>query len=95
MNFRDDNGKVKTNVIIDTVFVAMLVALVPAVMAITTTSTRTIDAEAEDAVDRPYIKAFAGGKGIYKPNAGKTNVFGPGGIFPFFKNTFACGGALT
>jgi hypothetical protein len=95
MNFRDDNGKVKTNVIIGTVFVAMLVAMVPAVMAITTTSARTMDAEAADAVDKPYVKAFAGGKAIYEPNAGKTNVFGPGGIFPFFNSTFACGDALT
>lgn len=93
MNFRDDNGKVKTNVIIGTVFVAMLVAMVPAVMAITTT--RTMDAEAADAVGKPYVKAFAGSKAIYEPNAGKTNVFGPGGIFPFFNSTFACGDALT
>ena len=95
MNFRDDNGKLKTNVIIGTVFVAMLLAMVPAVMAITTTSARTMDAEAADAVDKPYVKAFAGGKAIYEPHAGKTNVFGPGGIFPFFNSTFACGDALT
>ena len=94
MNFRDDNGKVKTNVIIGTVFVAMLVAMVPAVMAIMT-SARTIEAEAADTVDKPYIKAFAGGKAIYEPSVGRTNVFGPGGVFPFFNSTFACGDALT
>lgn len=95
MNFRDDSGKVKTNVIIGTVFVAMLVAMVPAVMAITTTSARTMDAEGADSVDKPYVKAFAGGKAIHEPNAGNTNVFGPGGIFLFFNSTFACGDALT
>lgn len=95
MNLRDENGRVKGNVIIATVFAAMLVAMVPAVMAITTTARAANPAEAADATDRPYVKAFAGGKAIYEPNAGKTNVFGPGGIFPFFNDTFSCGNAIT
>lgn len=93
MNLRDENGRVKGNVIVATVFAAMLVAMVPAVMAIATTKA-AVQAEAADAMDRPYVKAFAGGKAIYEPNAGKTNVFGPGGIFPFFNDTFSCGNAI-
>jgi hypothetical protein len=27
---------------------------------------------------------------LYEPGVGKTNVFGPGGIFPFFNDTFSC-----
>jgi hypothetical protein len=99
MNLRDENGRLKGNVIIATVFAAMLVAMVPAVMAIITTTSAGAaannQAEAADATDRPYVKAFAGGKALYEPNAGKTNVFGPGGIFPFFNDTFSCGDAIT
>ena len=95
MNLRDENGRVKGNVIIATVFAAMLVAMVPAVMAIATTTRAASQAEAADAMGRPYVKAFAGGKAIYEPNAGKTNVFGPGGIFPFFNGTFSCGNTIT
>ena len=70
MNLRDENGRVKGNVIIATVFAAMLVAMVPAVMAIATTTRVASQAEAAGAMDRPYVKAFAGGKAIYEPNAG-------------------------
>lgn len=97
MKFREENGRIKTNVVIGTVFAAMLVAMAPAVMAIMTTSraATTLEAEAADATDKPYVKAFAGGKALYQPAAGKTNVFGPGGIFPFFNDTFSCGDSLS
>jgi hypothetical protein len=94
MNLRDDNGKIKSNVLVATVFAAMLVAMVPAVMAIMTAQ-NIEEAEAQGAMDRPYVKAFAGSSALYEPNAGKTNVFGPGGIFPFFNDTFSCGDAIT
>ncbi|WP_415281984.1 hypothetical protein [Candidatus Nitrososphaera sp. FF02] len=94
MNLRDDKGKIKSNVLIATVFAAMLVAMVPAVMAITTAN-QIGQAEAQGVMDQPYVKAFAGSTALYEPNAGKTNVFGPGGIFPFFNDTFSCGDAIT
>jgi hypothetical protein len=94
MNLRDGNGKIKPNVLMGTVFAAMLVAMVPAIMAIGMQKA-TIDAEAQGATDRPYVKAFAGGKALYEPSAGRTNVFGPGGIFPFFDDTFACGNDIS
>jgi hypothetical protein len=95
MNLRDGNGKIKPNVIIATVFAAILVAMVPAVVAISATTMQATDAEAADMVQQPYVKAFAGSSALYEPNAGRTNVFGPGGIFPFFNDTFSCGNAVT
>lgn len=95
MNLRDGNGKVKGNVVIVVVFAAMLVAMVPAVMAIISAKTVATQAEAAGVTGTPYLKAYASGKAIYEPNAGKTNVFGPGGIFPFFNSTFSCGNAIT
>jgi hypothetical protein len=95
MNLRDENGRVKGNVVIAAAFAAMLVAMVPAVMAITSARTAAMQADAAGVNGMPYLKAYASGKAIYEPNAGKTNVFGPGGIFPFFNSTFSCGNAIT
>lgn len=103
MNFRDDIGKIKKrnpSAIMAAAFAAMLVAMVPVVMAITSGTaarTTTMEAEAADAMmGKPYVKAYATtGKVLYEPNAGRTNVFGPGGIFPFFNSTFSCGDAIT
>ena len=36
-----------------------------------------------------YVTVFAK-TALYEPAVGKTNVFGPGGIFPFFNDTFSC-----
>lgn len=43
---------------------------------------------------KPYIKVHAN-NAIYEPAVGKTNVFGPSGIFPFFNSTFSCANALS
>lgn len=31
---------------------------------------------------------------LYEPSAGKSHVFSPDGLFPFFNNTFTCGDSL-
>lgn len=41
------------------------------------------------------IVQAAASKALYEPNFAKTNVFGPGGLFPLFNDTFSCGNALT
>jgi hypothetical protein len=46
-------------------------------------------AQADHTEDRPYAKVFAR-NALYEPAVGRTNVFGPGGIFPFFNDTFSC-----
>jgi len=89
-SIRDGNGKVKANVLIGAAIAAMVVAMIPAVVAINSNTA----AEAQDMMQTPYVKVFAG-NALYEPNAGKTNVFGPGGIFPFFNDTFSCGDAIT
>lgn len=84
---RDEN---KVYVYVGVVLAAMMAAMVPAMASLTASNV----AEAADITDRPYVKVFAK-NALYEPNAGKTNVFGPGGIFPFFNDTFACGDAIT
>jgi hypothetical protein len=90
-SIRDRNGKIKANVLIGSVIAAMIAAMVPATLAV---SSNTTTADAQDMTEMPYVKVFAG-NALYEPNAGKTNVFGPGGIFPFFNDTFSCGDAIT
>ncbi len=84
-SIRDENGKVKTSVYIGATIVAMLVAMVPAIAAMNAGNA----AQAAGAMDRPYVKVFAS-NALYEPAVGRTNVFGPGGIFPFFNSTFTC-----
>jgi len=84
-SIRDENGKVKTNVYIGATIVAMLVAMVPAIAAISAGNA----AQAAETMDKPYVKVFAK-TALYEPAVGRTNVFGPGGIFPFFNDTFSC-----
>lgn len=90
MNLRDEKGKVRTNVILGAIVAAGLVAMVPAVVALDKGNILN-DVQARSTITHPYVKAFAGGNVLYEPSAGKTNVFGPGGLFPFFNGTFACG----
>lgn len=87
-SIRDGNGKIKTNVYIGVVLAAMLVAMVPAVTTFNIASLLH-NAEADHSEDRPYAKVFAK-TALYEPAVGRTNVFGPGGIFPFFNDTFTC-----
>lgn len=87
-SIRDGNGKIKTDVYIGVVLTAMLVAMVPAVITFNMTSFLH-SAEADHSEDKPYAKVFAQ-TALYEPAVGKTNVFGPGGIFPFFNDTFTC-----
>jgi hypothetical protein len=84
-SIRDENGKVKTNVYIGATIVAMIVAMVPAIAALSAGST----AQALSSMGKPYVTVFAK-TALYEPAVGKTNVFGPGGIFPFFNDTFSC-----
>jgi hypothetical protein len=86
MNLRDENGKISTNVLIGAVVAAMVVAMIPATVAMINTAS---EAEAIGPLDKPYVKVFAS-SALYEPGVGKTNVFGPGGIFPFFNDTFSC-----
>jgi hypothetical protein len=44
--------------------------------------------------DKTTVVKAEASNALFEPNAGKTNVFGPGGIFPMNK-TFSCGNALT
>jgi hypothetical protein len=92
---KDGNGKIKTNVFIGLAIAASLVAMVPAIVAITASnSTAGTEASAAPPTKTPFLKVYAE-NALYEPNAGKTNVFGPGGIFPFFNDTFTCGNAIT
>ncbi len=95
MNLRNEKGQVKSSVFIGSIIAAMLVAMIPAVMAIGSAKIGATEADAAGTTNKPYLKAFAGNTALYEPNAGKTNVFGPGGIFPFFNDTFACGDDIT
>ncbi len=56
-------------------------------------SVESHNAEAATA-EKPYVKVMAK-NALYEPAAGKTNVFGPGGIFPFFDDTFSCADNIT
>lgn len=87
-SIRDGNGNIKTNVYIGLVLAAMLVAMVPAMTTFNTASLLH-SAEADHSEDRPYSKVFAK-TALYGPAVGRTNLFGPGGIFPFFNDTFTC-----
>ncbi|HLG37670.1 MAG TPA: hypothetical protein VI338_06010 [Nitrososphaera sp.] len=78
----------KTNVLITSVVGAMLVAMLPVMLNMNSTVSLQ-SAEADDSMERPYVKVYAK-TALYEPGLGKTNVFGPGGIFPFFNDTFSC-----
>jgi hypothetical protein len=82
------NLKKSTNLYVTAAIGGMLLAMIPAVLAMNST-TLLNSAEADQAIDRPYVKVFAK-TALYEPGLGKTNVFGPGGIFPFFNDTFTC-----
>jgi hypothetical protein len=85
----------KGNVVIAVVIASMVAAMVPAIVFISNSAGNGQQAaDAAELTSRPYFKVI-GDTAIYEPNAGKTNVFGPGGIFPFFNDTFACGNAIT
>lgn len=77
------------NVFVVIAFAAMLATIVP-----TASIGSQISAEAKSMTEKPYVKVFAK-NALYEPAAGKTNVFGPGGIFPFFNDTFSCANAIT
>lgn len=70
---------------------AMIVAMIPAALAMNNSGTdATLNTAAADhTVGRPYVKVFAK-NALYEPGVGRTNVFGPTGIFPFFNETFTC-----
>ncbi|HXG05747.1 MAG TPA: hypothetical protein VNI77_00285 [Nitrososphaera sp.] len=92
---RGKDGRIRGSAITGMVVAAMIVAMVPAVLAISNTGhTDMVTAEAADPKNKPYFKVIAS-NALYEPNAGRTNVFGPGGIFPFFNDTFSCGDAIT
>ncbi len=93
-SIRNANGWLRGNLVIVAALAAVLITMVPVIAAISTAGTATHSAEAANDGNKPYTKVIAG-NAIYEPNAGKTNVFGPGGIFPFFNDTFACGNALS
>ena len=39
--------------------------------------------------EKSYVRVNAK-NALYEPAAGKTNVFGPNGVFPFFNDVFKC-----
>ena len=78
----------RTNVFITAVIGAMIVAMLPVVLTMNNNASLQ-SAEALDSMERPYVKAYAK-TALYEPGVGKTNVFGPEGIFPFFNDTFSC-----
>ena len=78
----------RTNVVITAVVGAMLAAMLPLMLTMNSTASLQ-NAEADDSMERPYVKVYAK-TALYEPGVGKTNVFGPGGIFPFFNDTFSC-----
>ncbi len=78
----------KTNVFIAAVVGAMLAAMLPVMLSMSNAATLH-NAHADDSAERPYVKVYAK-TALYEPGVGKTNVFGPGGIFPFFNDTFSC-----
>ncbi|MBI5378083.1 MAG: hypothetical protein HZA82_05610 [Thaumarchaeota archaeon] len=80
------NKKTRTNVIMGMAIAAALAALIPMIVL-------SNDTEAAS-MEKPYVKVFAK-NALYEPAAGKTNVFGPGGIFPFFDATFSCADTIT
>ena len=79
---------VKTNLVITVVVGVMLVAMLPVMLTMGNTVS-VQNAEADDSMTRPYVKVYAK-TALYEPGVGMTNVFGPGGIFPFFNDTFSC-----
>lgn len=92
-----DGGKEsrKGNAVIALAVAAMVAAMVPAVILISNSgASGQIAADAASPTSRPYFKVI-GDTALYEPNAGRTNVFGPGGIFPFFNDTFACGNDIS
>lgn len=44
--------------------------------------------------DKSYVRVNAK-SALYEPAAGKTNVFGPNGVFPFFNDVFKCANELS
>jgi hypothetical protein len=78
----------KTNLVITAVVGAMLVAMLPLMLTMNSNASPQT-AEADDSMETPYVKVYAK-TALYEPGLGKTNVFGPGGIFPFFNDTFSC-----
>jgi hypothetical protein len=78
----------KTNALIAGVVGAMIASMMPVMLGMTNTASLQA-AEADESVDREYVKVYAK-TALYEPGVGKTNVFGPGGIFPFFNETFSC-----
>jgi hypothetical protein len=78
----------RTNVFITAVIGAMLVAMLPVMLTMSNNASLQ-SAEALDSMERPYVKVYAK-TALYEPAVGRTNVFGPGGIFPFFNDTFSC-----
>jgi hypothetical protein len=61
----------KTSVYIGVTIVAMIAAMIPAMAALGPITNNMQAADAADAMDKPYVKAFAN-SALYEPNAGKT-----------------------
>lgn len=70
--------------ILATIAFASLVAILVPILALD----GYYDAEAAG-TEKPYVRVMAS-NALYEPAAGKTNVFGPEGIFPFFNDVFSC-----
>ena len=90
--FRDENGKIRGNIVLGAALAVALIAMVPVFTAFNSVGT-VKNADATNDSNIPYTQVLAR-DALYEPNAGKTNVFGPGGIFPFFNDTFSCGNSL-
>jgi hypothetical protein len=86
MNTRTDR-KIKTSVL-----VGMAITALAAMVLLAVGNSNSV--QAAEPTDKSYVRVTAT-NALYEPAAGKTNVFGPKGIFPFFNDTFKCADAIT
>ncbi len=79
--------KTKTTILAATALATLVAVLAPMFLI------GSHDAQAAT-TEKPYVRVMAK-NALYEPAAGKTNVFGPGGVFPFFDDTFSCADNIT
>jgi hypothetical protein len=88
MNIKNTQRKTKTSVFVG-IILATLVAIIIPTVAVDHESHQAQAAETQ----KPYARVTAK-NALYEPAAGKTNVFGPEGVFPFFNDVFKCADSI-
>jgi len=87
MNTKNIQTKTKTTILAGLAIAGLMAIIAPMLIDYSP------DAEAASA-DKSYVRVNSK-SALYEPAAGKTNVFGPEGVFPFFNDVFKCADELS